>query len=91
MGKFEDDLRHMHPFAGKTIEAKDTLQMQADYNGRTDSQPVYLGFAAQGVETSADRWLIYLFTYDGSNQVLTRTTAVDVPWDDRADAGTTYS
>lgn len=58
-------------------------QMRLDYDGRTDGQPVYLGYAQKGVAASADGWIVYKFTYDGSDQVTLRQSYYGV-WDDRA-------
>lgn len=58
-------------------------QIAADYDGRTDGQPVYLGFALRTAATSDSVWIIYKFTYDGSDQMTTRKVAYGI-WDNRA-------
>ena len=40
-----------------------------DYQGRTDGNPVYIGWATPGVPTSASKWRIRLITYDSNAQV----------------------
>lgn len=54
-----------------------------DYDVRTDGQPVYQGFADTGVATSTPEWLIYKFSFNGSNQVTNRDVAYG-SWDNRA-------
>lgn len=60
-----------------------SYQIIADYDVREDGQPVYLGYSLIGKATSEDAWMIYYFTYDAHNQMLTKTTAYGV-WDDHA-------
>lgn len=67
-------------------KVKDTpadLQIAVDYDGRTDGQPVYLGMAVKSAATSESVWIVYKFTYDGSDQMLTRKSAYGI-WDNRA-------
>lgn len=59
------------------------FQIAADYVARTDGQPVYLGYAPKTAATSESVWIIYKFTYDGSNQMTVRKSAYGI-WDDRA-------
>ena len=40
-----------------------------DYGGGTTGQPIYIGWATPGVSTSASKWKIRKFTYDGNGQV----------------------
>lgn len=55
----------------------------ADYDVRTDGQPVYLGMANRGASTSDSVWIVYKFTYDVSNQMTARQSAYGA-WLDRA-------
>ena len=38
-----------------------------DYDVRTDGQPVYLGQAPHGTAEGVLRWVLFKYTYDGSN------------------------
>lgn len=67
-------------------------KVRIDYVGGTN--PIYVGYAEAGTATSAKKWSIAQFTWDGSNN----PTAVDwaggtidyaFAWDDRA--GLSYS
>lgn len=71
--------------AKRTIQIPPNQQMRADYDVRTDGQPVYLGFAPRGLAAGTDGWLLYKFTYDGSNQCTLRQVAYD-DWTNRATA-----
>jgi hypothetical protein len=75
---YESDLS-----AGRITEIPSNMQMRCDYQGRTDGQPVYLGFAPRGLTSSEDGWLIQKYTYDVNNQATLRQIAYD-SWDDRA-------
>lgn len=66
-----------------TKDVPDSFQIAADYSSRTDGQPVYLGYAPKTAATSESVWIIYKFTYDGSDQMTVRKSAYGV-WDDRA-------
>ena len=46
-------------------------QQAFDYNGTTNGTPLYIGWATPGVPTSASKWKIRQFAYDGNNQILT--------------------
>lgn len=77
---------HEGPIQAKRItEIPSNLQQRIDYDVRTDGQPVYIGFGARGLATSATGWLIQTFTYDGSNNLTLRQIAYD-SWDNRASA-----
>jgi len=76
--------------AYKYVEIPSNLQMRGDYTGRTDGQPVYIGYAIRGLASSADGWLIQKFTYDVSGFMTLHQISYDI-WDDRADVGTTYA
>lgn len=64
------------------------FQQRIDYGARTDGQPVYLGQSVMGTATSVDNWVIYKFTYDGSDHATLRQVATGT-WDNRASL--TYS
>jgi len=71
--------------AKRVTEAPNTYQKQWDWtSGNLD----YEGTADQGIATSDAKWLIYKYTWSGSNPS-TRKTAVNIAWDDRA--GGTYT
>lgn len=70
------------------ITIEDAYQQTFDYGARTDGQPVYVCNGARGLATSAQGWIIYKYTYDGSNNVTVRQAALD-SCDNRATA--TYS
>lgn len=53
-----------------------TQQLRLDYDVRTDEQPVYIGFADQGVGESEDKWTLQKLTYDGSNRATQRGIAI---------------
>jgi len=44
-------------------------QQLFDYAGRTDQQPVYIGWATPGVQTSAAKWKIRQFTYNADGGI----------------------
>ena len=44
-------------------EVPSGLKMRIDYGSRSDSQPVYQGFAPSGLAEGSNGWLIYHFTY----------------------------
>ena len=62
-------------WAGRTTEIPSNMQMMCDYDGRSDGQPVYLGFAPRGLAAGTDGWLLHKFTYDGSDRVTVRQIA----------------
>ena len=70
--------------------------IQLDYAGRTDGQPVYVGWAEPGTATSAAKWRIAKLTYV-ANQVTqvqwaNGTIAYNFKWDDHANGAIiTYS
>lgn len=68
--------------------------IQLDPNGRSDDQPVFVGFAAPGTSTSSTGWKIMELIYDTSgniSQVLwaNGTANFDKTWTSRA--GYSYS
>lgn len=65
------------------------LTVEVDYAGRTDGQPVYVGYADPLSVTSQPVWQIMRIDYDGSNNLIQRVWAggdvyFDKVWDDRA-------
>ena len=71
-------------FARRTTEIPSDLQLRIEYNSPTPTQK-YVGYGARGLATSDDGWIIYKFTYNGSNQMTLRQTAFD-SWDNRDSA-----
>ena len=59
-----------------------------DYDGRTDGNPVYVGYATKASAEGTDGWIIIKFAYDGSNQVTSKKVAFG-NWTARA--GYTYN
>lgn len=51
-------------FSGTPLEGKG-LTIKVDYAGRTDCQPVYVGYAEPGSETNEPVWKIMHCEYDG--------------------------
>ena len=70
--------------AKRTVDIPTNMQMQLDYDGRTDGQPVYQGYGARSLGDGDKGWIIYKYTFSG-NFVTKRQTAYD-EWDDRASA-----
>lgn len=66
-----------------TTKFPNDIVKQIDYDVRTDSNPVYVGYALRGTATSADAWTIQYLTYDGSDRVTSIETAYG-SWDNRA-------
>jgi hypothetical protein len=71
--------------AKRVTEIPSNGQLRCDYDGQTDGQPAYIGFAPRGLGASTTGWLIQKFTYDGSRQMTLRQIAYD-SWDNRASA-----
>jgi hypothetical protein len=69
--------------AKRTIPLPSNQHTKYDYVARTDGQPVYAGFAPRGLADSNPNWMLYKYTYDGSNQVTDISIAYD-SWDNRA-------
>ena len=51
-------------FSGTPFEGKG-LRIEIDYAGRTDCQPVYIGYAEPGSETDEPVWKVMFCEYDG--------------------------
>jgi len=71
----EKDMYEPALFAGRFTEVPSNMQMKCDYTDRTDTQPVYLGFAPKGLAAGTDGWLIQYIEYDVNNRVTSRTIA----------------
>jgi YD repeat-containing protein len=69
--------------AVRTSEIPSSQQMRCDYVGRTDGNPVYIGWGPRGLATSSEGWIIHKYTYDGDDQVTIRQIAYDA-WDNHA-------
>ena len=63
---------------GNVVVIEGTDQELFDYDGRTDGQPVYAGFGATGLATSATGWTIHKYTYDASGFVTSEKTAIGI-------------
>ncbi len=61
------------------------VQVRCAYGARTDGQPENCGYAARGVTSDEDAWLLYEFTYDVNDQLTLRQVAFDA-WDNYATA-----
>ena len=70
-------------FAKRVMDVPHNLQMRLDYSGTPTGQPLYMGYGARGLDAGATGWIIYKFTYDGSDNVTLRQTAYH-DWTDRA-------
>lgn len=79
-------------FSGTPLEGKgETVAL--DYAGRTDHQPVYVGFAEPSSGKDEPVWKIMKLLYDGNNDLTDRLWALspvsnkamfDQVWNDRA-------
>ena len=67
-----------------TVQAN-TQQERFDYDTRTDGQPVYAGFADNGVLESESTWTLQKFTYNGDGFITLKQTATD-SWNNRGAA-----
>lgn len=70
-------------FAKRSMEVPSNMKMRCDYGSRPDGQPVYQGFAAKGVGTDQEGWLLYYLTYNASGNMTQRDIAYGA-WDSRA-------
>jgi hypothetical protein len=84
-----DNEEHIHPFGLGAFGAKMVMepmppasytQKVLDYGGRTDSNPVYVGFNFRGAATSDVNWVLQKLTYDASDRVVLVQIAID-SWD----------
>lgn len=53
-----------------------------DYGGRSDANPIYVGYNIMGQGTGALTWIIQALTYDGSNRVTQIQIAIGA-WSNR--------
>ena len=67
-------------FAHRHIEIETNQQGRWEYDG--SGNIIYAGYAARGLASSANGWLLHKFTYTGSNITL-RQIAYD-SWDNRS-------
>lgn len=79
----EVDEHHPGLFARRTTEIPNDLQLRIEYNANGTQK--YVAYGAKGLAASSTGWLIYSFTYNGTNQVTLRQAAYD-SWDNRASA-----
>lgn len=70
-------------FAKRTVHLPSDFKVRYDYDGRTDGQPVYIGYAPKASLTSDAVWIVHKFTYDGSDNATERNTQF-TSWDSRA-------
>lgn len=75
-------------FAKRVTDVPSNQQVKVDANGRSDNQPVYVGFAPRGLPTSSNRWLLWEITYDVYGDFSYKKIAYD-SYDNRVSA--TYS
>ena len=89
-----DQEEHTHPFGEGAFGAKMVVepmppasftQKRLDYDVRSDSNPVYVGFNYRGAATNANNWALQKLTYDGSSRVTLVQIAID-SWDNRVTA-----
>jgi hypothetical protein len=89
-----DKEEHTHPFGEGAFGAKMVMepmppaaytQKFLDYDVRTDSNPVYVGFNFRGAATSDTNWVLQKLTYDASSRVTIVQIAID-SWDNHASA-----
>src|SRR3990167_8114328 len=82
---------HTHPFGDSAFGCKMVVQpipagfisqKLIDYDVRTDSNPVYVGFNIRGIATTVETWVIQKITYDVDDRPTVIKIAVGA-WDDR--------
>ena len=78
------------PFVVDAIQAGSPYQQKFDYDGRTDGQPVYVGWADPGVDTSEAKWRIFKMTYSGSNVTAVQFAGGSIRFNKVWDSRTTY-
>lgn len=57
-----------------------------DYTGRTDGQPIYIGFANPGTATTTSAWLMQKYTFTTIRpgvEMVSRIQVIIGVWDDR--------
>jgi len=58
------------PVASGITASAPPIDVELDYQSRTDYQPVYLGTAPPGTPTSAPGWAVRMLAYDGSARLV---------------------
>lgn len=81
----EKDTYEQDLFAQRSVDVPSNMQVRADYNGQTDSQPAYSGWAPKGLSESSTGWLLHKNEYDANRQFTKRTVAYD-SWDNHLTA-----
>lgn len=76
------------PFVVDSREGGLPYQQKFDADGRSDNQPVYVGWSDPGTATSAAKWRIYKITYGAGGdaqaiQFANGSTRFDQVWDNR--------
>ena len=71
--------------ASRTTDIPNNMHKMLDYADRTDSNPVYIGFAPRTLAEDAEGWLLYKLTYDASDRVTEVKIAYDT-WSNRIGA-----
>lgn len=71
--------------AKRITDIPNDLQIKVDPDGRSDNQPVYVGFAPKGLATSSEGWLLWKITYDSFGDFSYKQVAYD-DYDSRASA-----
>ena len=68
------------------LYSTDGLQMLFDYGARTDGQADYVGYAAKGIASDQNGWLLYKFTFTtiGAMDVVSKRQVANGAWDSRA-------
>lgn len=80
---YKDQFRDQNAFATKVDEMPSRNQVRMDYTGTTSGVPIYVGYAAPSVATSAATWRVCKYTDSSAGPTL-KQCADDVNWDDRA-------
>lgn len=81
--KIEQQTYEKDLYATRTTDIPSSMQKRLDYGARTDSNPVYVGFAPKGLAEGTDGWLLYYLEYDSSNRT-TKLTVAYGDWTNRA-------
>lgn len=74
----------------RSTDIPSNLQMKISYTGRTDSQPVYIGYAPRGLSASSKGWLLQKYSYESSSDN-SRSTGRTIAYDSWNNAETTAS
>jgi len=68
----------------RNVQIPLNMQERFDYSGRSDGQPVYIGYGEKGIATTGT-WILFKYTYDGNGFITLKQVAYD-SWDDRTTA-----